>query len=82
MEGSVEAIVPSDESVESLSDDEMDESLSLWSIDGTVDMLLSLEEEEESSLLLSSLPSLLLYIANPDPSAGERAPSPPLFIKA
>ena len=57
----------------------MDESSSLWAIDGTVDMLLPLEEEEESSLLLSSL---LLYSANPDPSAGERAPSTPLFIKA
>jgi hypothetical protein len=31
------SIVSSDESVESLSDDEIEESSSLWSIDGTVD---------------------------------------------
>jgi hypothetical protein len=40
-------MVSSDELVESLLVDEMEESSSLWSIDGTVAMLLLLEEEEE-----------------------------------
>jgi hypothetical protein len=40
-------MVSSDELVESLLVDEMEESSSSWSIDGTVAMLLSLEEEEE-----------------------------------
>jgi hypothetical protein len=40
-------MVSSDELVESLLVDEMEESSSSWSIDGTVAMLLSLEEEKE-----------------------------------